>query len=71
MNIAPCQICNKNKKDVSLKKLDSKFFAMCKNCELELKWTTKCLEIGTDWLIEKFPEKYAKFSKIAVTPLNI
>ena len=64
-----CEICTKNKKDVVLKKIGKKFFDVCPQCITELKWTTAVLESGTDWLVNRYPEKYAKFSNISVTPL--
>jgi hypothetical protein len=47
------------------------FKSLCPECVENLKWTSKVLEIGTDWVIEKFGKNYVKFSKFSVTPLDI
>ena len=68
--IALCNVCNKNKINVKDKKVGTHFYSICPDCIQELKLTTACLGAGTDWILEKYSTKYAKFSNITVTPLE-
>ena len=70
-----CESCNLQKIQkiqkigVTRKRLMKGFSNLCPECVEDLKWTNKCLEIGTDFLVDKLPEKYVKFSKYSVTAL--
>jgi hypothetical protein len=65
-----CVCCNKNKKETILQKINKKFYNLCPDCVQDTKWTQKVLEIGTNWILEKMPEKYQRTSKFSVTACN-
>ena len=68
--IKKCDSCNSNKKNVITKHLMKGFADFCPECLENLRWTSIVLERGTDWIVKKYPQKYVKFSKFSVTPLE-
>lgn len=68
--IQSCDSCKKNKENVITKRLQRRFVKLCPECLESMKWTFKCLELGTDWFIKKFGKTYKRLSKYSVTPIN-
>ena len=64
--IIKCCTCQCNKKNTFVKKVGNKFFDFCPDCWSDMLWTRKVLENGTNWLVNKYPEKYAKMDQISV-----
>jgi hypothetical protein len=65
-----CEVCLENKKDIQTKRMVKGFHQLCPDCIERAKWVDRCLMVGTNDIIKKFPERYAKFSKISVTCLE-
>ena len=68
--IQECKSCNGMKKGTVERRLMKGYARLCPECLENLKWTSKVLEVGTDWYIKKFGKNYVKFSKFSVTPLD-
>jgi hypothetical protein len=73
--IIKCEVCNKNHMDCERKQFGykGKFYMVCKECQEEMKLTSKVISITAKWIVNKKPEEYAIFAQngkiFGVTPL--
>lgn len=67
--IRKCCTCQQNKKDTFIKKVGNNFFDFSPECWSDMLWTRRVLENGTDWLVNKHPNKYVKIDQISVEAL--
>ena len=65
-----CDSCKQMKKDIVKKEIGKRFFLLCPECIINLRWTQASLRSGTNKILETMPTKFKRASQFSVTPIE-